>query len=141
VLCHPDILLPAVAAKRPVSMIVDPEWRDETMKVIIRGGGVVRMSKSISQADYSATYIGITAFSRRIVAALFNEIGRMVAAGCVNEFFNAAVQRLVDRGLSVGFSSTQGLPWAEIDDAADLLFARTQIFPALPKAALVPELT
>ncbi len=135
VLCHPAILLPAVPAECPVSMIVDPEWRDETMKVVIRNGNVVRMDKSISRAEYSATYIGITAFSRHIAAALFEEIGAMVAEGRVNEFFNAAVQRLIERGLRVGFSSTRGLPWAEIDDAADLRFARSCVYPRLPRPA------
>jgi len=135
VLCHPDILLPAVAAQGPVSMIVDPEWRDETMKVIVRGGDVVLMGKTISPDEYSATYIGITVFSRAITTSLFREIGTMVAEGHVNEFFNAAVQRLIGRGLRVGSSSTRGLPWAEIDDAADLRFARTSVYPRLPRGA------
>ncbi len=137
VLCHPDILLPAAAPTKLVSMIVDPEWRDETMKVIIRNGNVVRMSKAISRDQYSGTYIGITAFSRKIVPAFFDEIGAMVAAGSVNEFFNAAVQRMVDRGLQVGFSSTRGLPWAEVDDPADLRFAKSYVYPLLPQPAWV----
>ncbi len=139
VLCHPDILLPAPAPKRLVSMIVDPEWRDETMKVVIRNGSVIRMSKSISRTEYSATYIGITAFSRHVVPALFSEIGTMVAAGSVNEFFNAAVQRMVDRGLRVGFSTTRGLPWAEVDDPADLRFARSCVYPLLRPLAVEPS--
>ncbi|MCZ2078142.1 MAG: phosphocholine cytidylyltransferase family protein [Bryobacterales bacterium] len=131
VLCHPAVLPPAVAAERPVSMIVDPEWREETMKVIIRDEDVVRMSKLISRDEYSATYIGITAFSRLTVPALFDEIEAVIAEGGVNEFFNTAVQRLIERGLQVGFTVTGGLPWAEIDDAADLQFARTFVFPQL----------
>ena len=90
------------------------------------------MSKGISHADYSGTYIGITAFSKRIVPALFEEIGADDREGKVNEFFNAAVQRLVDRGLHVGVTTTKGLPWAEIDDEADFEFARTAVFPRLP---------
>ena len=131
VLCHPDILLPATATEAPVSMIVDPEWRDETMKVIIRDGRVVRMSKAITRSEYSATYLGITTFSRTITSALFREIGAMVGEGLLNEFFNAAVQRLVARGLRVGATPTLGLPWAEIDDPADLQYARTTVEPLL----------
>jgi choline kinase len=131
VLCHPDILLPERNG-RHVSMIVDPEWRDETMKVVIRNGSVARMSKAISRTEYSGTYIGITSFSREIAPALFREIGQMIEEGRVNEFFNAAVQRLVDRGLRVGVKSTKGLPWAEIDDEMDLEFARTAVYPRLP---------
>ncbi|MFB3902049.1 MAG: NTP transferase domain-containing protein [Acidobacteriota bacterium] len=134
VLCHPAVLLPAVSGKAPVSMIVDPQWRDETMKVVIRNQSVVQMSKSISRAEYSATYIGITAFSRQVTPLLFHEIGRMLGEGQVDQFFNAAVQRLVDRGLHVGFVRTRGLPWAEIDDPADLQFARSFVFPRLTRS-------
>lgn len=116
-------------------MIADPEWRDETMKVIVRDGNVVRMSKGISRCDYSATYIGITAFSRQVTPMLFKEIAKMVAEGRVNDFFNAAVQRLVDKGLQVGYKPTNGLPWAEIDDENDLVFARTNVYPRLPRLA------
>jgi choline kinase len=130
VLCDPDILLPT-GNTRHVSMIVDPEWRDETMKVIIRDGNVVRMSKGISRSEYSASYIGVTRFSRPIAPALFAEIGSMIRKGRVNEFFNAAVQQLVDRGLPVRFTSTRGLPWAEVDDEADLQYARTAVYPHL----------
>ena len=69
VLFHPAILEPAVTLRSPVSMIVDPAWRDDNMKVIIRHGKVVSMGKSISRSDYSATYLGITAFSRLIAPA------------------------------------------------------------------------
>ncbi len=139
VLCHPAILLPAVATQRPASMIVDPSWRDETMKVIVRKGNVIRMSKAIAREEYSATYIGITVFRRPVVAQLFEEIHAMVAEGRVNEFFNAAVQRLVDRGLVVGLTSTSGLPWAEVDDEADLLFARYSVAPLLPHGEVLAE--
>jgi len=131
VLFHPDILLPERDG-RLVSMIADPAWRDETMKVVIRNSDVVKMSKGIPRSEYSATYIGITAFSRQIAPALFDEIGELIAEGQVNVFFNAAVQRLVDRGLRVGCKSTKGLPWAEVDDEADLNFARSEVYPHLP---------
>lgn len=134
VLCDPEILRPAVAAKAPISMIVDPEWRDETMKVVIRDGRVVRMSKSISRDEYSATYIGITTFSSAVQQRFFRSMSRLISAGKVNEFFNVAVQDLADQGVMVGSTSTAGLPWAEIDDPADLAFARENVFPRLQYA-------
>ena len=131
VLCHPDIFLQDFDG--PASMIVDPGWRDETMKVIIHNGSIIRMSKGISRDEYSGTYIGITAFPRSVSPLLFNEIRQMISEGRVNEFFNAAVQQLVDRGLHVRSAPTRGLPWAEIDDPADLDFAKTVVFPCLPQ--------
>lgn len=135
VLCEPDILIPAARTTASISMIVDPEWREETMKVIIRDGRVVRMSKKISRSEFSATYIGITTFSLAIQRGFFCALDKLVADGHVNEFFNVAVQELADEGVRVGFTSTAGLSWAEIDDPADLAFAREHVFPKLVCAA------
>ena len=132
VLCHPKILTAAVAGRGLISMVVDPAWRDETMKVIIRQGRVIRMSKAISREDFSGTYIGITRFSRAITRSLFDEISGMLEQGRVNEFFNVAVQRLVDRGLVVKPTCIKGLPWAEVDDPADYRFALGNVYPRLP---------
>jgi len=135
VLCDPEILRPAVEAKAPISMIVDPEWRDETMKVVMRNGRVIKMCKKITKDEYSGTYIGITTFSREVQQRFFMAMYGLIAAGRVNEFFNTAVQELADGGVVVGSTSTAGLPWAEIDDPADLAFAREHVFPRLQYAA------
>ncbi|HOQ46745.1 MAG TPA: phosphocholine cytidylyltransferase family protein [Bryobacteraceae bacterium] len=136
VLCHPEILPPAVQSRAPVTMLVDPEWRDETMKVVIREGCVVHMSKAITRAEYSATYLGITAFSRQITPGLFGEIEALVRQGRVDEFFNAAVEALIRRGVRVAYTTTAGLPWAEIDDENDLRFAQTCVYPVLSEATV-----
>lgn len=126
-----EILVPAVHSRAQVTMIVDREWRDETMKVIIEGERVIRMSKQITRSEFSATYVGITAFSAEIHANLFNKIDDLIRAGSRHVFFNAAVQQLADEGLPVSFTETSGLPWAEIDDPDDLVFARRHVFPML----------
>ena len=58
-------------------------------------------------------------------------MGELISDGRVNEFFNAAVQELSDEGIHVGFTTTGGLPWAEIDDPLDLTFAQQNVFPQL----------
>src|SRR4030095_7029501 len=127
-----DILDIAVQSKSPISMIVDPLWRDETMKVITHGDRVMQMSKKIPREQFSGTYIGITVFSKAIQARFFDKMNALISAGRVNEFFNVAVQELVDEGVHVGYTSTDGLAWAEIDDPTDLSFAQTHVFPQLP---------
>jgi len=134
VILDADILGAAVRANAPISMIVDPLWRDETMKVIIHGNRVMQMSKKISREHFSGTYIGITIFSRAIQARFFDRISTMISAGRVNEFFNVAVQELVAEGVHVGYTSTDGLAWAEIDDPTDLSFAQQNVFPQLATA-------
>lgn len=112
-------------------MIVDEEFREETMKVIIRDGKVLAMSKRIPRAEASGTYIGITKFSRRIGRRFFAAMAELIAKSRVQEFFNAAVEQLIAEGTPVSLTKTAGLPWAEIDDAGDLRHAQTNVYPRL----------
>jgi len=125
------VLIAALNSRRPITMIVDPEWRDETMKVIVKDGKIVRMSKGIPREEFSGTYLGITAFSSAIHSRFFRRVETLIRSGRVNDFFNTAVQQLADEGVHVSPSSTWGLPWAEIDDPGDLQFAREHVFPKL----------
>jgi L-glutamine-phosphate cytidylyltransferase len=136
VIFDPEILSAAVCPSTPISMIVDPLWRDETMKVIIEGGHVIQMSKKIPRDEFSGTYIGITVFSKAIQNRFSSKMNDLISAGRVNEFFNVAVQELANESVSVGYTSTDGLAWAEIDDPLDLTFAQQNIFPQLATAVL-----
>jgi len=134
VIFDPQILLSAMQSAAPISMIVDHEWRDETMKVVICDGRVVRMSKKITRDQFNGTYIGITKFHARLRDRLFRKMEDIIDAGRLNEFFNVAVQELADEGVNVGFTTTSGLAWAEIDDPLDLTFAQQNVFPQLAAA-------
>jgi len=135
VVFDPAILQSAVRSRAPISMIVDPLWRDETMKVIIEGDCVVRMSKKIPREQFSGTYIGITIVSKWIEERFFYTVDEVVSAGRMNEFFNVAVQQLANEGVQVGYTSTDDWAWAEIDDPLDLTFAQEHVFPQLITAA------
>ena len=136
VIFNPEILDLAVRPHAPISMIVDPLWRDETMKVVILEDHVIRMSKNISREEFTATYIGITVFSKAIQDRFFHKMEDVIAAGRVNEFFNVVVQELANEGVPVGYTSTDGLLWAEIDDPVDLTFAQRNVFPQLATAVV-----
>lgn len=136
VIFDPEILSAAVDPKAAISMIVDPRWREETMKVVVEGDHVTRMSKKIPREEFSGTYIGITVFSNAIQDRFFRTMNEMIVAGRVHEFFNVAVQKLADDGVRVGYTSTDGLAWAEIDDPVDLTFAQQNVFPQLVTAAV-----
>ena len=131
VLYDPRIIVPAVTTRADISMIIDEEFREETMKVIIRNGKIVAMSKSIPRQQLSGTYIGITTFSRRISGPLFSAIGALITEGRTDQFFNVAVERLIASGTPVYFTKTEGLPWAEVDDPSDLRYAETHVYPKL----------
>ena len=136
VIFDPEILDLAVRPHAPISMIVDPLWRDETMKVVIFDDDVTRMGKKISREEFSGTYIGITIFSKAVQNRFFRKMHDVIAAGRINEFFNVAVQELANEGVPIGYTSTDGLPWAEIDDPVDLMFAQLSVFPQLATAVI-----
>lgn len=142
VIFDPGILENAVHPDAPISMIVDPLWRNETMKVVIEGDRVTRMSKKIPEEEFSGTYIGITVFSKSMQERFLRRLNDFISAGRVNDFFNVAVQELADEGVHVGYTSTEGLAWAEIDDPLDLTFAQQTVFPNLAPSAthLIPRL-
>jgi L-glutamine-phosphate cytidylyltransferase len=142
VIFDPGILETAVHPYAPISMIVDPLWRDETMKVVIQGDRVIRMSKKISEEEFSGTYIGITIFLNSMQEKFLCRLNDLISAGRVSDFFNVAVQELADEGIHVGYTSTEGLAWAEIDDPLDLAYAQQTIFPNLAPSAthLVPRI-
>lgn len=131
VLYHPDIIVPAVDSPDPITVIVDPEFREETMKVIVEDGRVQVMRKGIAREKADGTYIGITRFSAGICEQFFGEMKRLIDERQVDVFFNVAVEGLIAKGVTVTCTSTRGLPWAEVDDPADLEFARKQTLPAL----------
>jgi choline kinase len=125
------ILAAAHEAAAPILMVIDPTWRAESVKVIISGSKIVRMGTHIQQPDFSGTYAGITIFARTVHEKLFEKVKKQIQAGKENESFSEAVKQLADEGVQVGFTTTDGLPWAEIDDPGDLAFARLYVFPKL----------
>lgn len=135
VIFDPEVLCSALRNRAPISMIVDREWRNETMKVVIFADRVILMSKKISREQFSGTYIGVTVFQEAIVERFLGKMKDCIAAGRVHEFFNVAVQELADEGVRIGYTITNGQPWAEIDDPLDLTFARHNVFPQLAPLA------
>lgn len=129
-----EILPPALSSTATITMIIDRAWRDEAMKVAIRGNRITYTSKPITHEGFSATYIGITVFSTRIVDCFLREIDRLIYQRQKNVSFNVGVQHLIDNGVRVGYTETGDRPWTEVDDAGDLAFARRYVFPKLMTA-------
>jgi len=130
-ICDPKILDLAIRPQAPISVMVDPLWRDETMKVIILDDHVIRVRKKISREEFNGTSIGIIVFCKAIQDRLVRKMKDLIVAGQVNEFFTVAVEELASEGVPVGYTTTDGLPWAEIDDPIDLTFAQQNVFPQL----------
>lgn len=131
VLFHRGILSSAAQTTPDISVVIDREFRDETTKVILRHDRVVELSKSIGRKRFDATFVGIASFSSEGARLLFRSAERMFASGQTNQFFNDVLHGLAVAGMPIGFTWTGDLPWAEVDDADDVLFAQTHIMPQM----------
>lgn len=136
VLCHPDLLVLMTRARGDITILVDPEYREETTKVRAQEGRIVELTKQLNPAECWGTFVGIAAFSSAGAQELFEWAEREFAAGRRNQFYNDIISLLAAAGRPVEWVGTNGLPWAEVDDPDDLRFAQNQVFPAIESVLL-----
>ncbi len=137
VLCHPGIVGLTMASGEDIAVAVDPEFRDETTKVIVRDSRVVALGKTITREECSGTFVNIAAFSAAGARALFSKAESRFGEGDFNGFYNDVLNSMAQDGERIGVVNVANLPWAEIDDPADLEFARREIFPRIHQSTSV----
>ncbi|HET7325012.1 MAG TPA: phosphocholine cytidylyltransferase family protein [Halococcus sp.] len=127
-LINSDTLFPASSLEElqqteGSALLVDTEKEldDEEMQVAFGSDTITDISKEI---DGDGEYIGVSKFTAEDATALFEHIEAFIDRGDVNDWYEAAFDRLFDDA-SVGFVRVEG-PWAEIDTPEDLERARTQ---------------
>jgi choline kinase len=134
VLFHPVIARALVRRSRSALAYDSRSGRQkEEMKLIIRGGGLAAMSKTVAPERSCGENVGMIRLSDAATEAAFEIAGRLVAAGRVHDWLASAVNR-VAREHRVDCMDVAGLPWTEIDFPEDLERARTQVLPAIAPA-------
>jgi choline kinase len=131
VLFHPRILQNCLAAEPEICLVVDQQIHEETMKVAIEAGSVTQIGKGIKPEAISGTFLGIAKCSAIAGQMVLSKAEALVEAGQTNMYFTAAIERLIESGVPVGFSLTDGLPWIEIDVLEELDRARREIYPEI----------
>lgn len=130
-LCHPEIVKAAARADSNISVAIAREFREETTKVITDQASVVRLSKTVTREQHNATFVGVAKFSADGARQLFDRAEAMFADGQIQQHFNDVIDALVAEGVTVGYTESVDLPWAEVDDPADWQFANANVFPRL----------
>lgn len=132
---HGDLLMDGRIAEKclgspdEICLAIDRQLAEETMKVRIAGRQIVAVGKHITAAEASGTFIGLAKFSAAAGERLWQAAEQLVAGPEKNLYFTAAIEHLIARGERVGFITTDGLPWIEIDFPEELVRAR-QLFKA-----------
>ena len=144
VLLHPQLLTDLLTARHEDALLVDfasdgTPYGDEEMKVRVRRGCIVEMSKTMEPADADGENLGVARFGAAGASALVGELDRIVAAGDVMAWVPQAFTALAARR-PLHAIGTRGLPWLEIDFPEDYRRALDQVLPQIERDLHSPRI-
>jgi choline kinase len=109
---------------------------DEQMKVRIRNGALVEMSKTLPPSRVSGENVGILKLTRQTAESTAAAAAALVAAGHERGWLAEAIN-FAAAERTITCIDVEGWPWVEIDFPEDLAKARKEVFPRVA-AALGP---
>ena len=128
-LCHPEIFREMVQGEGDIVMPVDFKPCDsEAMKVTTRAGQIVKVSKEIPEAESEGEFIGMAKISGRAMPAIKQASRKLMRQGCLNSYFEGAVQEVIDQGgFSIPALPTRGRFWGEVDFEEDYNYVKANL--------------
>ena len=140
VLFHPQLLSDLLTARHEAALMLayrqpdDPPLGDEEMKVKVRCGRVVDMSKVMDPRDADGENVGVLRFDASAVQTLVEKLDGIVAAGGRRDWAPRAFAAFAaERPLyAIG---TRGYPWTEIDFPEDYERALRDVLPQIDGAS------
>jgi L-glutamine-phosphate cytidylyltransferase len=128
VIFHTELLAKLVRSTYPqadIELLVDFESiNEEAMKVRLENGAFIESSKEIPLHLAAGEWLGLTRFTLAARVALQQSIETILGEDGFQEYDTAAFNRLAREGVSFAITSTDGLPWCEIDTLEDLTYAK-----------------
>jgi choline kinase len=136
VLFHPALLTDLLTARHENALLLayreanQPAFGDEEMKVKVRCGRVVEMSKQMDPAEADGENLGIVKFGPKGAAALVDIMDQLIAAGGLRDWAPRAFSEFAQTRPLYALG-TRGLPWTEIDFPEDYQRALHEVLPAI----------
>jgi len=135
VLFHRQMLADLVSSRYEDALLMSPacageEYSDEEMKVRVRRGRVVEISKAMHPQEADGENVGIAKFGAAGAAVLVEELNAVVRSGALKEWLPSAFARFCRRR-TLHAIDHRGFPWIEIDSPQDYWRACTHVAPAL----------
>ena len=136
VLFHPALLTDLISCRHENALLLgyreasQPVYGDEEMKVKVRGGRVIDMSKEMDPTEADGENLGIVKFGARGAVALVDILDRLVGEGRLRDWAPRAFATFAQQH-PLHAIGTRGLPWIEIDFPEDVVRARDEIMPLL----------
>ena len=139
VLFHPAVLDDLLATHHDAALLISyrepgqPPYGDEEMKVRVRGGRVVDMSKTMDPAEADGENLGIVKFGPASAPRLIEILDGVVSRGGLRDWAPKAFAAFAqERPLHA--LGTNGHPWIEIDFPEDYQRAIREVLPAIDAA-------
>lgn len=136
VLFHPTLLGDLLTARHENALLLayreadGPAFGDEEMKVKVRCGRVVDMSKAMDPAEADGENLGIVKFGPEGAAALVTIMDQLIANGGLRDWAPRAFAEFA-RTRPLHAIGTRGLPWIEIDFPEDYQRAVRDVLPEI----------
>jgi choline kinase len=137
VLAHPQLVLDLLSARHEDALLLayredGTEYVDEELKVRVRCGRVIDISKTMAPEEADGENLGIAKFGANGARLLLAEADRLVAAGDVRAWVPRAFKAFAQRR-PLHAIGTRGLPWTEIDFPEDYRRAVEVVLPDIER--------
>ncbi len=133
VLFSDKILTDFLDSPAPCALCIDDSKAlgDEEMKITAdKKGRIQHIRKTIPPSDAAGEYIGIAKFDAHAACELNKTLKDLISRGETACWYESAIEILCSTH-TILTSSTNNLPWIEIDTPEDLTRAREHILPAI----------
>jgi choline kinase len=137
VLVHPQLVADLLTARNEDALLVayrdeHTVYGDEEMKVRVRGGRVVDISKTMDPHEADGENLGIAKFGARGARALVEEMDALVADGNHKAWVPRAFKAFAEKR-PLHAIGTRGFPWTEIDFPEDYRNAVEVVLPQIER--------
>ncbi|HYP28697.1 MAG TPA: phosphocholine cytidylyltransferase family protein [Blastocatellia bacterium] len=136
VLVHPRLVQDLLASPHENALLIDyrdertAEYGDEEMKVRVRDGRIIDISKEIAPASADGENVGIAKFGPEGARLLIEEMDALISTGYLRHWAPRAFREFALKQ-PLHAVATRGLPWIEIDFPEDYSRAVNEILPRL----------
>lgn len=122
-LCEPALFEKLVMIASDADAILPVDYgpcNEEAMKVKTSKGSIVEITKQMPAEEAEGEFIGMAAFRREIIPALKDKTKKLLQEKKFNEYFESAIQRLIDEeDFRIKAIPIAGAFWTEIDFEED----------------------
>jgi choline kinase len=137
VLVHPQLVTDLLGARHPDALLLayrdqHTEYGDEEMKVRVRCGRVVDISKTMDPQEADGENLGIAKFGAEGARLLIDEMDALIAEGNHKAWVPRAFKAFAERR-PLHAIGTRGFPWTEIDFPEDYRRAVEVVLPQIER--------